>query len=1154
MNQSCGCCQGIQRRTPERIVSRPGLAMIPYRVGRHATFLETMLARLANFAIEIRPNGASAGGANFDGGDFHNRDSAGGDSAPVQGAQADQPQWIYPLRGLTTRASDDPSIALLDAWAVLGDVLAFYQERIANEGYLRTAVERRSILELARLVGYTLRPGVASTVYLAYTIESTATEPVTIPAGARVQSIPGPGELPQPFESVEEFEARAAWNLLQPRLSRPQTRQSILQPFLGDYRQAGVARIFLQGTATNLKINDPLLVDFSEGSPRLFRVVEVIPDSAAERTTVLLRAWREAAGARQAETLIAEVYALIHRYRTDEVRRLALRTTTVSYNKANTALQALEARMGAGATAGEQFEWLRAETMPLLERELRNAEERGYTDLAPWLGGLLAGLNRISAATPSAEVHELAVEAPARNGGGKHRGGLADTLAELVKPPSLPPRSGLALDRRLEQLFDPRADANLQVVNALTPAARGELRTLLANSKVSRSVPIKVYALRVKASLFGHNAARQPVFLDSTDSTDLYTLTGPPNVTNIWWSSVDDDNMPQVEDDEMPLDAVYDPILPGSYLAVDSPAFTNEDRKTVFTVRSNQTRSMEALSMATKVSVLALDDPQWMTNAWPDVGDLEARPSFLRSTNVYTGSEELALAEEPIEDPICGTDQDGAANALIELGGVYSGLQAGRWLIVSGERTDVRTPDPDDPSRTLPVPGLHSSELVMLAEVIQQVAEQAQGEGEQDSLPGERYRTYIRLASGLEYCYRRDTVKIYGNVVKATHGETRSETLGSGDGSKAFQTYTLKQPPLTFVSAPTPAGAESTLRVRVNEIAWREVDNLAFLAANERGYITRTDEEGKTSVIFGNGRQGARPPTGAENIRAVYRSAIGKPGNVRDEQISLLVTRPLGVKEVINPIRASGGADRESRDRARQNAPEAVLALDRLVSTQDYADFSRTFAGVAKASAARLSSGREPFVLVTIAGEDDIPIDASSDLYQNLRKALKQNGDPHLPLRLMVRELLLLVISANVRAAPEYRWEAVVEEIRASLLDAFSFQKRELGQDVVLSEVTAAIQAVPGVEYVDVDLLGGIAELSENNRLRTPKQIGADVQQMIAESQQNGPAGRVAANLAWVETIYNPTYDRVRHVNHPAQIAFLAPDVPATLVINEIRG
>jgi hypothetical protein len=40
-----------------------------------------------------------------------------------------------PLARLTTRATEDPTIALMDAWAMVLDVLSFYQERIANEGY-----------------------------------------------------------------------------------------------------------------------------------------------------------------------------------------------------------------------------------------------------------------------------------------------------------------------------------------------------------------------------------------------------------------------------------------------------------------------------------------------------------------------------------------------------------------------------------------------------------------------------------------------------------------------------------------------------------------------------------------------------------------------------------------------------------------------------------------------------------------------------------------------------------------------------------------------------------------------------------------------------------------------------------------------------------
>src|SRR4051812_794705 len=66
------------------------------------------------------------------------------------------------LRRFTSRKDDDFSISLVDAWASVLDVLSFYQERIINEGYLRTATERFSVVELARHISYRLRPGVAA--------------------------------------------------------------------------------------------------------------------------------------------------------------------------------------------------------------------------------------------------------------------------------------------------------------------------------------------------------------------------------------------------------------------------------------------------------------------------------------------------------------------------------------------------------------------------------------------------------------------------------------------------------------------------------------------------------------------------------------------------------------------------------------------------------------------------------------------------------------------------------------------------------------------------------------------------------------------------------------------------------------------------------
>ncbi len=322
--------------------------------------------------------------------------------------------------------------------------------------------------------------------------------------------------------------------------------------------------------------------------------------------------------------------------------------------------------------------------------------------------------------------------------------------------------------------------------------------------------------------------------------------------------------------------------------------------------------------------------------------------------------------------------------------------------------------------------------------------------------------------------------------MKATHGETRREILGSGDGSKALQQFELRQPPMTYVAAPTPEGAQSTLHVFVNDLEWHEADSFAGKSRDDRIFVTKTDDDSKTAVIFGNGVQGCRLPTGVENVRSVYRNGIGEAGNVEAEQISLLKTRPLGVKEVINPLRASGGADRESRDQARKNAPLAAMSLDRLVSTQDYADFTRTFAGIGKASAVRLSDGRRQVVHLTIAGAADIPIDEQSDLYRSLLDALRRFGDPHQPVFIKPRELMLIILSAQVRVQTDYRWESVEPRVRAALLETFGFERRELGQDVLLSEVISTVQQVSGVAYVDVDLLTAATETKLQEYVEKP--------------------------------------------------------------------
>jgi hypothetical protein len=1195
---TCGCCEGVEILTPAPVANRPGLPALSFRAGTHATFMATMLARLSS---------------------------------------TDFPA----LAALKTRDPADPAIALLDSWATVADVLTFYQERIANEGYLRTATERRSVLELARLIGYNLRPGVASSVYLAYTLgEDLSQNPpvpteTLIPQGTRSQSVPGPGETPQSFETSDDLDARSAWNNLQVRLTRPQfiTLPTDESPVADSGTDATTRdTLYLDGISTNLKSGDALLIVLSDDSGmqalRFVEAVDVQVDQGRTEVTLqtpLLTPLKDMIASDAVKLVLkpfvndaATIFA---------GSSLANQAATILGNSSDPqAPPGLLDNITSDVAGREAAELVRG-TIPKVQAIYSLAKTRNFTRLEPWLAQLLDALYSLVQQLPPLTSRDGPVGGgaggptppkPSQTGPEKQfvpsaLGNLGALLDPLSTPPSLQPPNSLRLNRTKAQAFSSQSDIAPRLLAALRPAAAPALyRAWTAMETISSQV--QVYALRQKAAPFGNNAPKQANIPRDGQ--------GGPVTLSEWNFSDTDVNNPSI----LCLDSVNDKISPDSWVVVSlgGPGAANEPLIT--RIQGVDTVSRADYGMAGRVTELTL--PQsWL----PDNIDKETAITTLRNTTVFAQAELLELAEEPLDVDLEGN--------TIELDDVYDGLESGRWIIVSGERTDIPN-----------VTGVTASELVMVAGVAQglvspgcanfpsssgipfsdvkyvteanvygdrlvvgtlqvdpslflpattptanqQYCEQIElaggfwvnayvptsselaGDfGDFEGLlfdssgnvimmvppaktfqpfgdaptPGSLWawristakpHTILTLANPLAYTYDLGSVTIYGNVVKATNGETRNEVLGNGDASQELQSFALKQSPLTFVAAPNPSGVVSTLVVSVNQVNWQETDTLAGLGPKDREFITQTDENANTTVIFGNGQEGARLPTGTGNVKAVYRNGIGTPGNVDAGQITLLQTKPLNVKSVINPLAASGGADADTLEQARGNAPLEVMALDRLVSTQDYADFSRTFAGIGKASAVRLTDGHRQLVHVTIAGAEDIPIDTTSDLYQNLVQALHDFGDPYQPIQVAVRRLRLVIISVNVAILPDYSWESVAAEIRPTLLTTFAFESRNLGQPVVQSEVISAIQGVAGVSYVSLQLLDSFAEAAT---------VQQTIQNLAGLAGTLGLNDYIGASLAGLNP--DPAADPASRIL-AAELACLTPDVPGTLILNQI--
>ncbi|MFE1770462.1 putative baseplate assembly protein [Streptomyces sp. NPDC059008] len=1268
----CGCDGGIgghdERRAPDALYNPPGRPALDYRVDDYGGFLAGMLDRLASPA--------------------------------------------YPaLRGLTVRTPDDPAIGLLDAWAVLGDVLTFHGERIAQEGYLRTANEHRSLALLGRLVGHRPRPGVAADTHLAYTLDKDPRAEdlaVVVPRGARSHSVPAAtGEESQTFETDEELTARWAWNELKVRRRRP--------ALLVAEDLAQRSELYVAGTHTSLQTGDQLLFDFGGDRQLLLPVAKVRIDRDEDRTAIGLP--------RSAPPTLKELVDELRQWiteppdggdpddpdepgpptpQTPNPRPVSKLIDTFDVQVLAPLRKDLDG--AAGSSPAAFAERLAGPHERLAEAQVLAAP---YEEVAAWFERLEAVVGELRERAGDLEPARTVPTAPtprsAQGQGAPALQALAAVLPALRTGVVRPPSGAGAAFRDPGRLFAPGSDLTARLLSALdprladgmyaawrqaAPQAQGALRELLAMrvsaAPFGSTAPLKpvqddkgrvirqsdwpltggaLTSMRivfdtagkvpVKAE-FQHventgSSAQRAVNLPSDEPFDLgpgrvelstrtgqdhdlswlgrrptdsqeagvtaRLLSGLPERTLFVARPDEEDRIEvavhngrtetwhlrpgeqrQVRHGEyevtvrrtpgseppaveigiatvpapanrrvLALDSVQDGITVGSWVAVrrprkgaDGPDGIPGDKKLAFVttrVTAVRTAAYTNFGITGRGTELTLADP------WLDEHDVVL--SAIRDTTVHAGGEPLRTADEPLGEDVHGNE--------LELAELYDGLLPGRRIVVSGERSDI--------PGLAGGAGLRATELAVIASVDQRL---------DADVPGDHVHTVLTLTADLAYRYRRETVRVQGNVVPASHGESRDEAIGSGDATRANQTFALWQSPLTWLPDDSPLGSTPELEVRVDGLLWHPVDSLAGRGPRERVYVVGTSAgggaerngAGRTTVTFGDGVHGARLPTGHDNVRARYRFGTGRAANVAANRITQAVTRPLGVTGVTNPQPASGGADADGPGLTRRTVPLSVSALDRLVSLADYEDFARSRAGIGRASARELFDGRRKVLHVTVAGVDDIPIAPDAEVLRALRSSLAEYGDARLPIRVDVREPVLLLCVAKVKVAADHAWPLVEPRVRRAVLDRLGYDGRELGQPARLSEVLAAAQSVPGVDHVDVDAFTGVpasvspaeltalsAQFGDPPRTSVPSRLAAydeRIHEVTADGGETLTAVAARYGIPLAELLrLNPDITDTRPLAkgravcvfrgvRPAQLALFSPRVADTLILTEV--
>jgi Baseplate J-like protein len=918
----CDCCTGATEETPALVWNRPGLSRISYRVGTHPSFKASMLAALS------RPDFPA--------------------TAPF-----------------TTREDSDFSIALLDAFAVTADILAFYQERLANESYLRTAVQSRSVFELARLVGYQPSPGVAASAPLAFTLNDApgAPDPVSIPAGTRVQSVPPPSQSPVVFETAAPLTARIAYNALPAVTTNPVNWRAV------------TTSLWLEGISTALKPGDAILfVDIDRvahaGSDRwgLRTVTAVTLDTTAGRTRIV---WDEPL------------------------------SDSFCQNATTVQLQAMRKRASLfGVNAPDPRLLPNTITVPNYTAgygDYTFVHEYAHVDL----DGVYPNL------------------APAGT----------DTTPDFVGTPEA--FSWLVLSHIRTFYFSTLAEGQFQIA---TLASRFASSAAVSPSSAQASLSAGIGSISIDPGFISlqprHQLVRQlyRVLTTADRAPLLYTVSAKATGLNL---DTDDGLAAFVSDTRGATAFVQsEPLIIPEQPIIDSfdghtlgPGMLTQVAGTGIVVAGGGTLTVgQTLGVIGKRARLQLVDNAGVTLVGPD-----------GRTPITTAKGDVFLIDAYPPAAAAGR----RIWSVLTTKGVPATLTAAESAVtlIPADKLDAEV-----------------SEAVVIAEsgVVSQAA-----------------RTTLTFTKSLARAYDRVTTRVNANVIASTHGETVHEILGGGDSSTANQSFTLKQSPLTYVSAAGGLGTQSTLQVWVNDLRWQEQPQLLDAGSRDQVFVTRQKNDGGLIVQFGDGQHGVRPPTGQTNVRAVYRKGLGAAGNVASGLLSQAIDRPGGLKGVSNPAAATGGADPDTADDARESAPLHIRTLERVVSLQDYEDFARAFAGVARSLATWTWFGRTRGVVVTVAGANGTVLDPNGDTIKNLTTALIAAGNPYVPISVLPHRPAMFEVGALILIdTTTYDPGHVLAAARTVLATAFGFGARTLGQGVTQSEVIATIQAVAGVTAV----------------------------------------------------------------------------------------
>ena len=1099
MNSASGICPCDTLVHPQVISNPAGRNVIAYRVGDYLAFREALL-RSRDGEIEL---------ANW-------RPGAQGDLA----------------------------VQMMEWWAYLADILTFYNERIANEDYLRTALLPESVQRLIRILGYRPRPGIGATGTLAALM--TGSKPITLPSGFQIQSKPGPGKQPQIFELgaktlVESPDVISSDPVPSPLL-------------LGN----GGTSVLLRGVISSIKPGDNLLLLEKgwSGTDKNYAVLTVASTAQEKdpRGNVNTRV-TFAEAANQLLAANASDYRLLKSAQSAHVWQYTAQTVIAS-NHVDLERIVRGINVGdpvlfeVGSISGSRGIYFSPDGKSLggggntislgilnhtvvkmiaFQSGVITAFDDGSIFYSPNGQNLDGGGSTVQVFSGTQKVLAMIVYSggilTAFDDGtiyfspdGNNLGGGGQTVQRYGGPYTVSTmiafQTGViaGFNDGNGSIYYSSDGINLYGANPDTQLLEGSasggapyLMVSYGTNQVISVLPDDILSVIFLSD--GLTLQNTQVFagIANVQAVVPYGSTGVITAIydyitgiNTIYNSPDGQNLAKVAGKTTAVyqgpNVVVDMITYGTgFLTAfdDGSVYYSPDGThlkgggATIQVHSSIPAPLSLLAYGTGVfaafpipqlalvSVTSYAEALWYANP---PGNDPTKPPTGSPPPIAIVIPHTSIGFQPALTNI-NDNSSTRQTTLLQFGWRDVGtLIATPSTILSGTKLSLRTPLP---STLLPM----TAQNILLSDKNGNGIEAAATAGTSDpftiglsNASGPTDSSWTSMLSSLALAA---PLSVLFDLLPVSRGKTvANEILGSGDATIVTgQEFVLQKSPLTYLqSADSSSGSgyKSTLQIWVDGVEWREVPSFYGQAADAHIFVTREDEKNATHVQFGDGVNGARIATGLNNVVATYR--FGSGAQAPDAGSLSVILKPWpGLKAIVNPVAAGGGADPDPPQQIKKYAPQSVLTFGRAISADDYEAIAAQAPGVARARSYWSWDPVQQRMLVKVYVGDDASAVSSAKI------ALAGASDPNRPLNVLPAQPVDITLGLTLVVDPSHVLADVVSAATAALVDPdvgiLGANAVQIGQSIFQSQIYQACLNVPGVMAVhSLQLSGAIVQ------------------------------------------------------------------------------